>query len=65
VDVWATVLSIWQAEGVLMELLHVDAAGALLWLARTAAERGESVGSVAAEVGRTPHDLAVTIQTDR
>jgi hypothetical protein len=30
VDVSATVITIWQAEGVLMEMLHVDAAGAFM-----------------------------------
>jgi AmiR/NasT family two-component response regulator len=42
--------TIWQAEGVLMEVLDVDAAEALTWLARTAAQRGEPLVDVAAEV---------------
>jgi AmiR/NasT family two-component response regulator len=39
-----------QAEGVLMELLDVDAGGALLWLASIAALRGESLDELAADV---------------
>jgi AmiR/NasT family two-component response regulator len=43
-------VTIWQAEGVLMEVLTVDAAGALLWLMRTAAQRRQPLEAVAAEV---------------
>ena len=49
-DVWATVATIWQAEGVLMELLDVDAGGALVWLESIAALRGEPLGHFAAVV---------------
>ena len=51
VDVSATdVITMWQAEGVLMELLQVDAAEALSWLTSTAAQRGQPVAELAAEV---------------
>ena len=49
-DVWATVATIAQAEGVLMELLHVDGAEALSWLTSTAAQRGQTLADLAAEV---------------
>jgi AmiR/NasT family two-component response regulator len=50
VDTWATITTIWQAEGVLMEILDVDATDALLWLTSTAARRGVSLADLAAEV---------------
>jgi AmiR/NasT family two-component response regulator len=51
VDVSATdAINICQAEGVLMELLQVDAAEALSWLTSTAAQRGQPVKELAAEV---------------
>jgi hypothetical protein len=50
VDARATAVTIWQAEGVLMELLGVSAAEALWWLVGTAAQRAEPVEAVAAEV---------------
>ena len=50
VDVSAIVTTIWQAEGVLMELLHVDAAGALACLELLAALNGEPLDRLAAEV---------------
>jgi len=40
----------WQAEGVLMELLGVDAAAALLWLESIAAQRGDRLDQLAAAV---------------
>jgi hypothetical protein len=46
----ATVTTMWQAEGVLMELLGVDAAGALLWLESIAAQRGDRLDQLAAAV---------------
>lgn len=49
-DVSAIVTTIWQAEGVLMELLDVDAGGALLWLESIAALRGERLDVLAAAV---------------
>lgn len=49
-DVWATVTTIWQAQGVVMEVLHVDAADALSWLTSTAAQRDQPVTDLAAEV---------------
>jgi AmiR/NasT family two-component response regulator len=50
VDARATAVTIWQAEGVLMELLGVNAAEALWWLVCTAAQRAEPLEAVAAEV---------------
>ena len=49
-DSWATITTIWQAEGVLMEVLDVDATDALLWLTSTAARRGQCLADLAAEV---------------
>lgn len=50
VNVFTTVVTIWQAQGVLMELLDVDAGGATLWLESIASLRGETLDTVAAEV---------------
>ncbi|HWM21622.1 MAG TPA: ANTAR domain-containing protein [Ilumatobacteraceae bacterium] len=47
---FTTVVTIWQAQGVLMELLDVDAGGATLWLESIASLRGETLDTVAAEV---------------
>ena len=50
VDTWATITTIWQAEGVLMEILDVDATDALLWLTSIAGRRGVSLADLSAEV---------------
>ncbi len=49
-NVFATVVIIWQAQGVLMELLDVDAADAALWLESLASSRGEPLDIVALDV---------------
>jgi len=49
-DARATFATIGQAEGVLMELLHVDAAEALSCLISIAAHRGQPLAELAAEV---------------
>ena len=49
-DAWVTITTIWQAEGVLMEVLGVESTDALLWLESTAARRGQSVADLAANV---------------
>ncbi len=49
-NVYTTVVTIWQAQGVLMELLDVDAGAASLWLESIASLRGEALDTVAAEV---------------
>ena len=46
----ATIITIWQAEGVLMEVLDVDTTDALLWLTSTAARRGQPLADLAADV---------------
>ena len=49
-DVSATVITIWQAEGVLMEMLHVDGPEPCHGSSSTAAQRGEPLDHLAASV---------------
>ena len=50
VGAWSAPVTIAQAEGVLMELLHITATEARVWLTSTAARRGQPIAELADEI---------------